>query len=182
MSRLSISITPDDHIRGNPAAACSLVEFGDYECPSCGQIEPVLQKLQKHFGDRLSFVFRNFPLSETHAWAEAAAETAEFAASQGKFWEMHDLLFEYQSILSGDTLLELATRVGESSAALSTALQGGLYQERVRLDLEAGIRSGVNGTPTLFIDDRRYDGSFDSDSLTDAIDRALAEVKDADEL
>jgi len=100
MSRLSVSISPDDHIQGEPDAACSLVEYGDYECPSCAQIQPVIKRLQRHFGKRLSFVFRNFPLSELHPWAEPAAEAAEFAGSHGKFWEMHDLLFQNQAILS----------------------------------------------------------------------------------
>ena len=174
MSRLSISISPDDHIQGELDAACSLVEYGDYECPSCGQIQPVIRRLQRHFGKRLSFVFRNFPLSEMHPWAESAAETAEFAGTSGKFWEMHDLLFQNQAILSNTLLLELADGLGLSRARLRVDLEAKTFRSRIRADFEAGVRSGVNGTPTLFIDDKRYDGSFDSDSLIDAINQALS--------
>jgi len=174
MSRLSISISPDDHVQGDPTAACSLVEYGDYECPSCSQIQPVIKRLQRHFGKRLSFVFRNFPLSEMHPWAEAAAETAEFADTHGKFWEMHDLLFQNQAVFSETLLLELAEGLGLSRAQLRTDRETEKFRPRIRADFEAGVRSGVNGTPTLFIDDRLYDGSFDSDSLTDAINRALS--------
>ncbi len=177
MSRLSIPINPDDHIQGEHAAPCSLVEYGDYECPSCGQIQPVIRKIQKHFGKRLSFVFRNFPLSELHPWAEAAAETAEYANKHGKFWEMHDLLFENQRRLSGSLLLELADQLGLSNSDLSLALEKKTYRSRVRTDFDSGIRSGVNGTPTLFIDEQRYDGPLDSDSIVDAIDHALTVSK-----
>jgi len=174
MSRLSVSISPDDHIQGEPDAACSLVEYGDYECPSCAQIQPVIKRLQRHFGKRLSFVFRNFPLSELHPWAEPAAEAAEFAGSHGKFWEMHDLLFQNQAILSETLLLEMADGLGLSRAQLRAALQAERFRSRIRTDFEAGVRSGVNGTPTLFVDDKRYDGSLDSDSLIDAINQALS--------
>jgi protein-disulfide isomerase len=177
MSRLSISISPDDHIQGEPTAACSLVEYGDYECPSCSQIQPVIKRLQRHFGKRLSFVFRNFPLTEMHPWAEAAAETAEFADTHGKFWEMHDLLFQNQAILSEALFLDLADGLGLSRAELRVDLESVTFRPRVRADFEAGVRSGVNGTPTLFIDDKRYDGSFDSDSLTDAINQAVLATK-----
>jgi protein-disulfide isomerase len=177
MSRLSISISPDDHVQGDATAACSLVEYGDYECPSCAQIQPVIKRLQRHFGERLSFVFRNFPLTEMHPWAESAAEAAEFAATYGKFWEMHDLLFQNQTIFSETLLLELADKLGLSRAQLRVDLESEKFRQRVRTDFEAGVRSGVNGTPTLFIDDRLYDGSFDSDSLTDAINQAFSATK-----
>jgi protein-disulfide isomerase len=174
MSRLSISISPDDHVQGEPTAACSLVEYGDYECPSCSQIQPVIKRIQRHFGKRLSFVFRNFPLTEMHPWAETAAETAEFADTHGKFWEMHDLLFQNQALLSEALLLDLADSLGLSRTQLRVDLESKTFRSRVRRDFEAGVRSGVNGTPTLFIDDKRYDGSFDSDSLNDAINQALS--------
>src|SRR5271170_5329337 len=138
MSRLSISISPDDHIQGNPTAECSLVEYGDYECPSCGQIQPVIQKLQRHFANRLSFVFRNFPLSEMHPWAEAAAETAEFADEYGKFWEMHDLLYKNQAVLSESLFLDLADKLDLSRSQLRVALEQRTNRARVRADFEAG--------------------------------------------
>ncbi|SFS18140.1 Protein-disulfide isomerase [Granulicella pectinivorans] len=177
MTRLSISIGPDEHVQGNPEAGCSLVEYGDYECPSCAQLQPVIKKLQRHFGSRLSFVFRNFPLREMHPWAEAAAETAEFAGAHGKFWEMHDLLIENQAILSGSLLLDLANRLGLSSTELDTALNAKTYRHKVLDDFEGGVRNGVNGTPTLFIDDQRYDGSLDSESLADAIGETLLQTE-----
>ena len=99
MANLRVPIGPDDHIQGDPHAPCTLVEYGDYECPHCGRAYPIVKRVQKHFGKRLLFVFRNFPLTQSHPHAAAAAETAEFAGSHGKFWEMHDLLFEYQSRL-----------------------------------------------------------------------------------
>ncbi len=160
IKRLSISISPDDHIQGDPTAACSLVENGDHECPSRSQIQPVIKRLQRHFGKRLSFVFRNFPLTEMHPLAESAAEAAEFAATHGKFWEMHDLLFQNQAVFSETLHLELADRLGLSRAQLGLDLESGKFNQRVRTDFEAGLRSGVNGTPTLFIDDRRCDGSI----------------------
>src|SRR5271154_5232194 len=122
MSKLSIPVNADDHIKGDPAAECSLVEYGDYECPYCGAAHPIVKKLQKHFGKRLSFVFRNFPLAQTHRWAEPAAEVAEFAGAQGKFWEMHDLLFENQESLGNALFLELADKLDLPISKLQTAI------------------------------------------------------------
>jgi len=173
MSKLSIPVTAEDHIQGNPAAKCSLVEYGDYECPSCGEAYPIIQKLQKYFGDRISFVFRNFPLSQIHPWAEAAAEAAEFSASDGRFWEMHDLLYENQERLSEELLMNLADSLHLSSAHLKTALADRKYHDRVRGDFMGGVRSGVNGTPTFFINGQRHNGSYDFDTLRDAIEGAL---------
>ncbi len=99
MSTLKVSVGPTDHIQGDATAGCTLVEYGDYECPHCGRAYPIVKRFQKHFGQRLRFVFRNFPLSEMHPHAESAAESAEFAGAHGKFWEMHDLLFENQDPL-----------------------------------------------------------------------------------
>ena len=177
MSRLSISIHPDDHIQGERTAPCSLVEYGDYECPSCGHFQPVLRKIQKHFGKRLLFAFRNFPLIESHAWAETAAETAEYASAHGKFWEMHDLLFANQEQFSGPLLLELADQLGLSKSGLRLALDEKTYRSRVRTDFDSGIRSGVNGTPTLFLDEQRYDGSLSFDSIVQGINQALMASK-----
>ncbi len=175
MSRLSISIRLNDHAQGEAEAPCSLLEYGDYECPSCGQIQPVIKKIQRRFGKRLSFAFRNFPLSEMHSWAEAAAEAAEFAGEHGKFWEMHDLLFINQARPSDSLLIKLADQLGLAHSDLRFALEKGTYRARVHTDFEAGVRSGVNGTPTLFIDGQRYDEYFDSDSIGDAINQTLLE-------
>src|SRR5712692_8809710 len=108
MSKLKIPVTAADHSQGSADAPITLVEYGDYECPHCGRAYPIVKRVQKHFGKGIVFVFRNFPLSETHPHAESAAEAAEFAGAHGKFWEMHDLLFENQERLSEPLYLELA--------------------------------------------------------------------------
>lgn len=173
MSKLSIPVSAEDHIMGDLAAECSLVEYGDYECPSCGQAYPIVQRLQKHFEDRLSFVFRNFPLSQIHPWAEPAAEAAEFSAGHGKFWEMHDLLYENQESLGEALFVKLAVALNLSSAQLETAVAEQKYHARIQGDFVGGVRSGVNGTPTFFINGQRHDGSYDFASLSNAILRAL---------
>jgi protein-disulfide isomerase len=176
MSTLKILVGPTDHIQGDPGAPCTLVEYGDYQCPHCGRAYPIVQRIQKHFGKRLRFVFRNFPLSEMHPNAESAAESAEFAATHGKFWEMHDLLFENQDRLGGVLYLQLAEKLGLPSAELRSALDQHQFLNRVRADFSGGVRSGVNGTPTFFINGHRHDAPVDYDDLLSAIDSALAKT------
>jgi protein-disulfide isomerase len=173
MSKLSIPVSADDHLQGQLAAKCSLVEYGDYECPSCGEAYPIVRRLQKHFGDRLSFTFRNFPLTQIHLWAEPAAEVAEFAAKHGEFWEMHDLLYENQQSLSGALFALLARSLHLSHTELETSVAEQKCRARIRNDFMSGVRSGVNGTPTFFINGQRHDGSYDFDSLSGAIERAI---------
>jgi len=174
MSKLWIAVSAEDHVQGDPAAECSLVEYGDYECPHCGHAYPIVKRLQNHFAKRLSFVFRNFPLSQIHVWAEPAAEAAEFAGAHGKFWEMHDLLFENQGSLGNALFLELAGKLDLSPSQLQTAVAERKYSNRVRADFSGGVRSGVNGTPTFFINGQRHNGSFDFDVLSNAIEQALS--------
>jgi protein-disulfide isomerase len=174
MSKLSIPLNADDHLEGNPEAECSLVEYGDYECPHCGAAYPMVKKLQKHFGKRLAFVFRNFPMAQMHPWAEPAAEVAEFAGAYGKFWEMHDLLFENQESLGSTLFLKLASELKLSTALLQAALVNATYRSRVRADFASGARSGVNGTPTFFINGRRHNGPLEFDSLSRAIEEACS--------
>jgi protein-disulfide isomerase len=171
MSKLSIPVTENDHWQGNGKARCTLVEYGDYECPSCGQAYPIVKRLQKHFGDGLLLVFRNFPLTEIHAHAEHAAEAAEFAAASERFWEMHDLLYENQESLGDDSLLEFATLLHLSNDKLRETLEEGTYKTRIKADFSGGVRSGVNGTPTFFINGERHDDSYDYPSLVGAIQR-----------
>src|SRR5580698_10578382 len=154
-------VSAQDHSKGPDDAVITLVEFGDYQCPHCARAYPIVRKLQQHFGDSLRFVFRNFPLSEMHQMAEAAAEAAEFAAVHGKFWEMHDAIFEHQPRLSPQLLSQLANTCGLDAASLTKALSDRTFRERVQSDLSSGARSGVNGTPTFFINGRRHDDSFD---------------------
>lgn len=173
MSKLSIPINAEDHIQGDLAAECSLVEYGDYECPSCGQAYPIVQHVQNHFGDRISFVFRNFPLSQIHPWAEPAAEAAEFSAEHGKFWEMHDLLYENQGSLGEALFLRLAGALDLSPTQLGAAVAERTYRARVQGDFVGGVRSGVNGTPTFFINGQRHNGTHDFASLSGAIVRGI---------
>jgi protein-disulfide isomerase len=170
MSTLKIPIGEHDHIEGNAHAACTLVEYGDYECPHCGAAYPLVKQLEKHFGKRLRFVYRNFPLTQIHANAHAAAEAAEFAGTKGKFWEMHDLLFENQSRLGEELFAELAEKLGLDAAELQDALANKTYEKHVRADFSGGVRSGVNGTPTFFINGDRYNGPMDYEHMVSKID------------
>jgi protein-disulfide isomerase len=173
MTKLSIAVHPEDHLQGDPAAPCTLVEYGDYQCPSCGQAYPMVKKLQRHFGERLALVFRNFPLTQIHPWAEPAAEVAEFAAEHGKFWQMHDQLFENQSHLSNALFLELAENLDLSPTELQAAVAGRTYRDQVRQEVSGGIRSGVNGTPTFFINGQRHSGPHDFDTLSRIIQEVI---------
>jgi protein-disulfide isomerase len=173
MTKLAVAVSAKDHRQGDKDAPCTLVEYGDYQCPSCRQAYPIVKRLQKHFGKRLSFVFRNFPLTQLHPYAEPAAETAEFAGAHEKFWEMHDLLYENQDRLSNDLLVELTQALHLAPPQLLKALETQEFQPRVRADFTSGVRSGVNGTPTFFINGQRHDGSYDFASLVEAIDLVL---------
>jgi protein-disulfide isomerase len=161
-----------DHIQGPPNAAIQLLEYGDYECPYCGAVHPVVQALQEEFGDRLCFAFRNFPLTNAHPHAEMAAECAESADAQGKFWEMHDMLFENQDALEPEDLAEYAAAVGLDVQRLLNELRSRAYAPRVREDFTAGVRAGVNGTPTFFINGERYEGPHDFESMSAALNEA----------
>ena len=179
MATLKTPVTPQDHIQGREDAQATLVEYGDYECPHCGAAYRIIKRVQKYFGRTLRFVFRNFPLREMHPHAESAAEVAEFAGVQGKFWEMHDRLFENQERLSGPLYSELAGELRLSPAALWEALEDGRYRNRVRADFSSGVRSGVNGTPTFFINGKRHDGAVDYESLVLAIQQAIGKPRHA---
>jgi protein-disulfide isomerase len=174
MTKLRTPIGPQDHAQGAPDAPVTLVEYGDYQCPHCGRAYPIVQRVQKHFGDRLLFVFRNFPLNQSHPHAESAAEAAEFAATKDKFWEMHDALFENQDRLGSELYEELAEQLGLDPIALTASIDGGQFTDHVRADFTGGVRSGVNGTPTFFINGQRHDGPFDYPALIGAINAALA--------
>jgi len=172
MSKLSIAVHGKDHIQGDPHAELVLVEYGDYQCPSCGDAYPIVKRLQKHFGERLAFVFRNFPLTEIHPWAEPASEAAEFAAAHDKFWEMHDLLYENQENLSDELFSSLAKKLKLSPGDLEEAVANQAYGSHIQADFTGGVRSGVNGTPTFYINGQRHDGSYDFDSLVEALNPA----------
>lgn len=170
--RLTVPAGERDHAQGPATAAVTLVEYGDYECPYCGQAYQVVKDLQQQFGERLRFVFRNFPLRESHPHAEQAAEAAEAAGAQDKFWEMHDALYEHQRALDERDLVRYVEQVGVDGSGLKRDLGQHTHADRVREDFMSGVRSGVNGTPTFFINGERYDGSFDVDSLRAAVQDA----------
>jgi protein-disulfide isomerase len=173
--RLTVPVADDrDHIQGRSDAAVTLLEYGDYECPYCGAAYPMVRKVQEAMGDRLRFVFRNFPITTAHPHSELAAEAAEAAAAQGKFWPMHDLLYENQQRLETDDLIGYADRLGLDVARFRSDLTEHAYAPRVREDFMSGVRSGVNGTPTFFIDGVRYEGSYDAEPLLDVLQQAAA--------
>jgi protein-disulfide isomerase len=169
MAKLKVPVGPADHFLGPADARVTLVEYGDYECPHCGRAYPIVKALQQRFGRELRFVFRNFPLREMHPHAEAAAETAEFAASHGKFWEMHDLIYENQQALSGRLFAELAQGLKLDAKALAKALEAHEFADHVQKDFVGGVRSGVNGTPTFYINGQRHDADFELETLARAI-------------
>jgi protein-disulfide isomerase len=173
MSTLRPPITPSDHVRGRLDAPVALVEYGDYQCPHCGAAHPQVKLVERHYGKRLCFAFRHFPLTQAHPYAEPAAESAEVAAAHGRFWEMHDGLFENQELLGPPLFFELARNLGISQLELSQALTTGTYAPKVRADFVSGVRSGVNGTPTFFINGRRHDGTYLFQDLAAAIDEHL---------
>jgi protein-disulfide isomerase len=159
-----------DHILGDGRDASELVEFGDYECPHCAEAHLILQEVLEHFGDDVRFVYRNFPLAQVHPNAQKAAEAAEAAAAQGRFWEMHDALYENQSDLDGPGLMSIAEELGLDVERFVRELEDDTWAPRVREDFMSGVRSGVNGTPTFYIDGQRMDGPWDRDSLIAAIE------------
>lgn len=169
---LKTPVSNRDHALGPTDAPVTLVEYGDYECPYCGRAFPIVQAVRRRLGDQLRFVFRNFPLTQIHEHAEHAAEVAEAAAAQGKFWPMHDWLFRHQHTLDDDALLAGARDVGLDVDRVRRELAGGAYRSRVREDFMSGVKSGVNGTPTFYINGHRHDSSYDIETLLAAIEQA----------
>jgi len=168
---LTQPVSARDHAEGPEDAPLTLVEYGDYQCPYCGAAYPVVKRLQKTLGKDLRFVFRNFPVTQAHPYALVAAEAAEAAALQGKFWEMHDLLYERQTHLTPDVIPVWAKKIGLDLNKFGKDIkQGGVVEKRIQEDRQSGIRSGVNGTPTFYINGKRYDGSPDYDSLLAALE------------
>ncbi len=155
----------EDHIWGSPNAPAKLVEYGDYQCPYCGDAFPIIKQVCQAMGDRLCFAFRNFPLADIHQYALQAAEAAEAAGAQGKFWQMHDMLFENQPNLNYGHLQAYARLIGLDLERFERELANHTYLPRIREDFNSGIRSGVQGTPTFFVNGVRYAGMYDPQSL-----------------
>jgi protein-disulfide isomerase len=172
--RLHIPVTSRDHALGPDDAPLTLVEYGDFECPFCGMAYPDLKEIRSRLGDRLRFVYRHFPRPE-HPHARHAAEAAECAAAQreDQFWAMHDALFEHQQALDDEHLSSYATSIGLDVERFRRDMAAHTYLERVHQDLEGGVQSDVHGTPTLFINDERYEGGARVTDLYRALLRQL---------
>ena len=162
-----------DHVRGPASATVTIVEYGEYECPYCAEAAVVVRGLEERFGDRLRLVFRHFPLRNVHANAYDAALAAEAAARQGRFWELHELLGRSRKDLAPDRVRELARKAGLDVERFAADLADPALRDRVEQDLDSGLASGVNGTPTFFVNGVRYDDDFDEAELGGAIEAAL---------
>jgi protein-disulfide isomerase len=162
---LLLPIQPEDHVEGSPNAHYTLVEYGDYECPACGRLFMTIRQLHKQFGDDVRLVFRHYPLSGKHPHAQQAAEAVEAASAQGRFWEMHDLLFEHQGALKPKDLARYAEQLGLDGKRFHDDLKHRTYEDRVREDFRRGVANGVYGTPGLFINGIRYNGGLDVESI-----------------
>ena len=173
--RLLIPISPErDHTAGPINASLTLVQYGDYQCPYCGAAYPEVKKVQEELGSKLLFVFRNFPLTNVHEFAMNAAETAEAAAAQGKFWQMHDFLYEHQATLGDPSeALGYAKKLGLDTRRFEREIAEHVHQKRIKEDFNGGVRSGVNGTPTFYANGVRHDG----DAVAKALLKSLGPAK-----
>jgi protein-disulfide isomerase len=173
MGTLKVPVTLHDHVKGPATAPVTLVEYGDYECPGCGAAYPIVNLVLERFGPKIRFVFRHFPLTQVHPNAEPAAETAEFAGAHRLFWEMHDGIYENQERLSPQLLFALANALGLSDVELRDVLLSEKYGPKIKSDFLGGIRSGVNGTPTFFINGQQHLGTYALEDLLLAIESHL---------
>ena len=171
-SQLTPEVSASDHIQGSKSAPVTLVEYGDYECSYCGEAYKIVKAAQEQMGDDLRFVFRNFPLSEVHPHAAHAAEAAEDADAQGQFWKMHDMLYENQNSLEDADLTSYAARLGLDEKKFASDLRSGKSRDKIESDFESGAESGVNGTPSFFINGVRFDGDWQGDGLLRALQNA----------
>jgi protein-disulfide isomerase len=166
---LVIPIDPRDHAQGPENAPVTLVEYGDYECPHCGKAFPIIKRLRETQKDRLRFIFRHFPQNNVHPHASVAAQAAEAAGAQKKFWVMHDMLFEHQEELAEVDMVQFALRAGLEVYQFEADLSSERFSGKVLRDYEGGVASGVKGTPTLFLNGWRYRGKLDYDEIQAAV-------------
>lgn len=167
MSHLQPAIGDHDHLQGPKQAPIQLVEYGDYQCSYCGEAYPEVKATQQALGDKLEFVFRNFPLPDVHPHAQGAALAAEAAALQGKFWEMHDALYEHQNQLDATHLEGFAKQLGLDVERFKRDMHSQAVASKVQADFESGVRSGVNGTPSFFVNGQKFDGNWQGQGLTE---------------
>jgi Na+/H+ antiporter NhaA len=171
---LATPVDPErDHVRGPGGAPVTLVEYGDFECPYCGQAEQAIRELLADFGD-VDYVWRQLPLVDVHPWAQLAAEASEAAAAQGAFWEMHDVLLEHQDALRPGDLIRYAEQLGLDRERFAEGLRKHAYAPRVSEDVDSADLSGVSGTPTFFVNGRRHYGAYDIETLSAAVRAARA--------
>jgi protein-disulfide isomerase len=172
--KLVIPVDPSrDHVLGDPKAILTLVEYGDYQCPFCGAAYPEVKKVQKELGSKLRFVFRNFPLTNVHEFAMVSAETAEATGAQGKFWEMHDFLYEHQATLGDHSIaLGYAKKLGLDTQRFEREIAQHVHEKRIKDDFMGGVRSGVNGTPTFYVNGVRHDGPAEAESLVESLTKS----------
>ncbi|HKD54832.1 MAG TPA: thioredoxin domain-containing protein [Steroidobacteraceae bacterium] len=170
---LAVPLAPTDHVMGAPNAVATLVEYGDFECPNCKQAQPAVKLLLERFAGKVRFAFRHFPLEEVHPHALSAAQAAECAGGQGKFWQMHDLLFGNQLHLGMKDLHGYAEQLGLDMARFAAEMDDAVYLQRVREQLQSGLDSGVRATPTFFVNGRIQDVSFGLRALFDAVESRL---------
>jgi protein-disulfide isomerase len=169
--RLVEPVNRDDHVRGPGSAPVTLVEYGDYECPYCGRAYPVAEALLAERPTLVRLVFRHFPLTDLHPRAEIAAELAEAAAMVGQFWRAHAWLYTHQGQFDAEHLRGLAVEI-DPSGGVERELERRAYSDRIHRDFLSGVRSGVNGTPSFFINGVRYDGDYSLPALSQAVDAA----------
>jgi protein-disulfide isomerase len=174
-TKLNPPVTKKDHSQGPEQAPLTLVEYGDYQCSHCGEAYPIIKRIQKKFSKQLKFIFRNFPLSEAHEYAFQAAMAAEAAARQQKFWEMHDALYEHQAFLEKEDLIKYAKKLGLALKEFENDIQDKSLGDKIEADFESGIRSGVNGTPSFYINGFKYEGDYDFESMTEILSGLLTQ-------
>jgi protein-disulfide isomerase len=159
-----------DHIQGRSDAPFALLQYGDYGCLDCGEAYPVIKAIQEQLGDQLCFAFRNFPMDGANPLAQRAAGAAEAAGAQGRYWEMHDMLFENQEALEDDDFARYALALELDEVRIIREILSGAHAERVREDFRSGVRCGVNSTPAVFINGVRFKGAIETDSLLIALE------------
>jgi len=168
-----VPVSEQDHIRGNSDAPVTLLEYGDYECPDCEHAAPIVNQLRNAFAEKLRFVFRHFPQSTVHPHASAAAQAAEAAGSQGRFWDMHDILFKHQKDLIDHDLTHFAVLIGLELYRFGAEMSSERFARRVREDYDSGVKSGVKGTPTFFINGKRYRGAVTIEAMSEALGASI---------
>jgi len=175
-ARLVIPVNERDHTLGPVDAPVTVVEYGDYQCPYCAMAHPIVGELLRRRQGRVRFVYRHFPLTNLHPHAEIAAEAAEAVGARRRFWQMHDWLFEHQDQLDAKTIVAGLKAIAPDGEAIAEEIRGHRYLDKVRSDFIGGVRSGVNGTPTFFVNGGRHDGGHSLPDLEFAVDEAAADA------